>query len=120
MRANLDGALINKEEDKGILEIKTTTIQNVNMLDQWKDRIPDTYYTQILHYLITTRFKFAVVYAWIRMPFWNKVEIRTYYFSAEDEQVKADMDYLLQQEQEFWNKAETKTPPQFINRKITI
>ena len=36
MRANLDGALINKATNKkGILEIKSTTIQNAAMLKQW-------------------------------------------------------------------------------------
>ncbi len=120
MRANLDGALIDENRRYGILEIKTTTIQNMTMYGKWKDGVPDTYYAQVLHYLNTTGFKFVVLFAWIKLPFWNKEELRTYYFDAEDEQVKSDMAYVLEQEKEFWNKVETRTPPAFISRKIII
>lgn len=120
MRANLDGALLDHNGNYGILEIKTTTIQNMSMVDKWKGQVPDTYYTQILHYLLVTGFKFAVLYAWIHFPFWNKAELKCYRFSIEDEQVQTDMAYLLTQEQQFWKMVETKTPPEFINKKIMI
>lgn len=42
--ATLDGELTDENERKGILEIKTTTIQNKLQWDDWDDRIPDSYY----------------------------------------------------------------------------
>ena len=64
LRANLDGALINKQTgQKGVLEIKSSTIQNASMLKKWrKDDLPIVYYFQVLHYLYVTGFDFAIVY----------------------------------------------------------
>lgn len=57
--ASLDGWLSYKNDEdniKGILEIKTTNME-------WADKIPDYYYTQILHYLMVTEFDFAILKA---------------------------------------------------------
>ena len=104
LQASLDGELTEIETGKhGILEIKTTEIMNKKMLDEWKNGIPNHYYTQCLHYLIVTGYEFV----WLRVKLkfaWdsNYQEIRDYHFTREE--VIEDMKYLLSQEIKFWNE----------------
>lgn len=67
MQASLDGELIEKETGRmGILEIKTTNILASMQKEKWKDRIPDNYYIQVLHYLLVTGYDFVVLRALLR------------------------------------------------------
>ena len=59
--ATLDGELTDKDGRRGILEIKTTTIQNRSQWDEWDGRIPDRYFAQILHQLSATGWDFAIL-----------------------------------------------------------
>lgn len=61
MQASLDGELTDREGRKGILEIKTTNILQSMQFEKWKDRIPDNYYIQVLHYLLVTGWQFVVL-----------------------------------------------------------
>lgn len=117
MRANLDGALINKQTgQKGVLEIKSTTIQNVSMLKKWKqDDLPITYYFQVLHYLYVTGFDFAIVYAILDIPWSNQQETRVVELNKAD--LEADIEILIKTERWFWNKVVTKTPPPFLEKR---
>lgn len=117
MRANLDGALINKQTgQKGVLEIKSTTIQNASMLKKWrKDDLPITYYFQVLHYLYVTGFDFAIVYAILDIPWSNQQETRVVELNKAD--LEADIELLVKTERWFWNKVKTKTPPPFLEKR---
>lgn len=117
MRANLDGALINKQTgQKGVLEIKSTTIQNVSMLKKWKqDDLPITYYFQVLHYLYVTGFDFAIVYAILDIPWSNQQETRVVELNKAD--LEADIEILIKTERWFWNKVKTKSPPPFLEKR---
>lgn len=117
LRANLDGALINKQTgQKGVLEIKSTTIQNASMFKKWrKDDLPITYYFQVLHYLYVTGFDFAIVYAILDIPWANKQETRIVEMYKED--LEADIEYLIKTELWFWDKVKTKTPPPFLEKR---
>lgn len=117
MRANLDGALINKSNgQKGVLEIKSTTIQNVSMLKKWKqDDLPITYYFQVLHYLYVTGFDFAIVYAILDIPWSNQQETRVVELNKAD--LEADIELLVKTERWFWNKVKTKSPPPFLEKR---
>lgn len=104
LQASLDGELTETETGKhGILEIKTTEIMNKQMLDEWKNGIPNHYYTQCLHYLIVTGYEFVWLRAKLKFA-WdsNYQEIRDYYFTREE--IIEDMKYLLSQEIKFWNE----------------
>lgn len=125
MRANLDGALIDKQTNKkGILEIKSTTIQNKGMLREWtKDKMPVTYYFQCLHYLYTTQFDFVVLYAILDIPWANdndgKQETRIVKMYCEDLEVSIDL--LVKTELWFWKKVTTLSPPPFSeNRNLEL
>lgn len=117
LRANLDGALINKQTgQKGVLEIKSTTIQNASMFNKWrKDDLPITYYFQVLHYLYVTGFDFAIVYAILDIPWANKQETRIIEMYKED--LEADIECLIKTELWFWDKVKTKTPPPFLEKR---
>ena len=40
--------------------------------------------------------------------------VRDYFFERDDEQIKADMEYLLHKEKEFWNCVQTRKVPNLI------
>lgn len=104
LQASLDGELTEIETGKrGILEIKTTEIMNKQMLDEWKNGIPNHYYTQCLHYLIVTGYEFVWLRAKLKFV-WdsNYQEIRDYYFARAE--VIEDMKYLFEKEEKFWNE----------------
>lgn len=125
MRANLDGALIDRATSKkGILEIKSTTIQNKGMLKDWtKNNMPSTYYFQCLHYLYTTNFDFVVLYAILDIPWANdndgKQETRIVKMYRED--LEVSIDKLVKTELWFWKKVTTLEPPPFSeNRNLEL
>lgn len=98
-----DGLLFHEELGKGILEIKTTLIQNANMLQDWNNKIPKHYYVQVLHGLLTTNFDYVVVVAELRFA-WDedKVEIRKYFIDRND--IEDDLRWVDQQETYNWNE----------------
>lgn len=109
-----DGLLYHKDKGKGILEIKTTLIQNMNMLDQWNGQIPNHYYIQVLHGLTVTDFDYVILVAEIRFAWDRPTEIRVYEFSREE--VKDDLNFLLEEEIKNWNEfyLQDKEPPMIL------
>lgn len=104
LQASLDGELTEIATGrKGIYEGKTTEIMNKKMLDEWKNGIPNHYYTQCLHYLIVTGYDFVWLRAKLKFA-WdsNRQEIRDYYFTRKE--VLDDMKYLFKNELKFWNE----------------
>lgn len=112
MAVSLDGAYLDETNDPTVLEIKSTTIQNMAVLDQWKDQIPQTYYCQILHQMMVTGFKKATLFAVLDMPFWNKQELREFTFYANE--CQEDMELLKEAEIEFWQSVEKDEEPNLI------
>lgn len=100
MHYSADG-LIWDGERAGILEIKTSFIRNSEMSNEWKERIPDSYYIQILHGLICTGFEFVNLIAELRYIDGNS-SIRQYHI--ERLEVLDDIEYLLRKERENWEK----------------
>lgn len=114
MFATLDGELTDKNGRRGILEIKTTTIQNKSQWDEWEDCVPQSYYVQLLHQFGATGWDFAILKGYIRYYKDNslKVSIRHYYIERND--VKAEIEYLIFKEGEFWWNVQNKTRPALI------
>lgn len=112
MFATLDGEITAPDGLRGVLEIKTTTIQNALQWDEWNDRIPDSYYIQVLHQLSCTGFDFAVVMAYIRYVKNGEPRSQTRYYRIDRQQVLADIAWLEEKEKIFWQYvAENKIPP---------
>lgn len=110
-----DGLLFHEELGKGILEIKTTLIQNANMLQDWNNKIPQHYYIQVLHGLLALKFDYVIVVAELRFA-WDKdrVEIRKYFIERKD--IEDDLRWLDQQETHNWNEyyVKNKRPPTIL------
>lgn len=113
--ASLDGWLTDEEGRLGILEIKTTTIQNAAQRAKWEEGIPQNYYCQILHYMMVTGAAFAILKAKIRWeipgaePF---AQIKHYRVERVD--VEADLEYLEEAEKEFARLIEEDKEPALI------
>lgn len=116
--ATLDGELTDKESgQRGILEIKTCTIQNKSQWDEWENGIPQRYYAQVLHQLSATGWDFAILRAYIRHYKGGefRATVRDYRIDRKD--VQEDIEYLCEQEAAFMECVKNKKPPAAI---ITI
>lgn len=114
MFASLDGILTDANGDKGVLEIKTTELRSTRDLEKWNKQIPQYYYAQLLHYLIVTGFKFAVLKVRIKLTGENgETESRIRHYKFFREEMATDMKYLYLAEKEFWTKYVSldKRPP---------
>ena len=99
--ASLDGTLIDRETgEMGILEIKTTNILQSMQKEKWKDRIPDNYYCQVLHYLNVTGYSFAKLVAQLKFSEdYKQTRVYTILRSEAEDSIKL----LEEKEIVFWN-----------------
>ncbi len=112
--ATLDGELTDEAGRRGILEIKTTTIQNKSQWDEWENGIPQRYYAQILHQLSATGWQFAILRAYIRY-YKNgdfRAAVRDYKIERDD--VLDDIAYLREQEMRFMDCVNSGKQPAAI------
>ncbi len=112
--ASLDGLLKDPDGTLGILEIKTSTIRSRSGWDKWDGQIPQNYYCQILHYLAVTGAGFAVLKAQIKYTKDDApaAAIRHYFFRRSE--VQADIDFLMEKEEEFYRNIKNDTRPALI------
>ena len=103
--ANIDREIIG--EDAG-LEIKTTDTLNLKLFKNGE--YPANYYCQCVHYMAVTGKK-----RWYLAVLIGNREFKT--FTIERDQ--AEIDALMQAEQEFWRHVETCTPPAVDGTKAT-
>lgn len=112
--ATLDGEITDENGKRGILEIKTTTIQNKLQWDEWEDKIPDSYYAQILHQLAATGWDFAILKAYIRYYRDNSLRVAIRHFKIDRKDVEDDISYLIKKETEFWDCVKKDRQPALI------
>lgn len=112
--ATLDGELTDENERKGILEIKTTTIQNKLQWDDWDDRIPDSYYVQILHQLAATGWDFAALRAYIRYYRDGVLRAAVRHYFIECSEVENEIECLIEEEKRFWKSVTENQEPALI------
>lgn len=113
MTATLDGELIELETGrKGILEIKTSTTLNYISKEKWKDRIPDNYLIQVLHYmLVKDDTEFVELVAYLNYGDGKQI-INTYHIERKD--FIEELENLKKRELEFWEKVEKGNPPTLL------
>lgn len=103
--ATLDGRLVEKATGrKGVLEIKTTEILKSMQKENWKDKIPDNYYVQVLHQLLATGWDFVILKAQLKYDFDGEVFLQTKHYRIERSEVEEDLEYLEEKEVKFWTK----------------
>lgn len=109
LRATLDGELTDIESGiRGILEIKTTSCLSRADWAKWNGRVPDGYYSQLVHQFLATGFDFAYLFAEL-MGKDGSSSLREYLFLREN--VQEDMDFLLGEEEKFWHCVEADKIP---------
>lgn len=112
--ASLDGWL-NKDGKMGILEIKTALVNTRLQAEMWRDRILDTYYCQVLHYLMVTGWDFAILKAQLKHQIGDELpylETKHYYIDRAD--VEEDIATLEKAEREFWRCVKEDRRPALI------
>lgn len=114
LHASLDGELVDQDGRKGILEIKTTNLLQSMQKEKWKDRIPDNYFCQVLHYLAVTGYEFAVLKAQLKSDWGEELRITTKHYFIERKDVEEDIKYLVDAEKRFWNCVESGRRPDLI------
>lgn len=114
MQASLDGELVDQENRKGILEIKTTNILQSMQREKWNDKIPQNYYIQVLHYLLVTGYQFVVLRAHLVSTWGKDVRAQVKHYFIERSEVEEDLDYLLKEEIKFWGYVESGRKPPLI------
>ena len=112
--ASLDGELTDEDGRRGILEIKTTNILQSMQKEKWKDRIPDNYFIQILHYLMVTEFDFVVLKAQLKSEFGGQIYLQTKHYFIERSEVEGDIEYLAEEERKFWQCVQARKKPDLI------
>lgn len=112
--ASLDGELTDQEGRKGILEIKTTNILQSMQKEKWKDRIPDNYYIQILHYLMVTEYDFVVLKAQLKSEWKGEIRIQIRHYFIEKTDVLEDIEVLKKEEGRFWTQVIKRERPALI------
>lgn len=95
----LDGAYVDKDGRKIVLEIKSVRYSH----GEWaNDRIPDYYFTQVLHQLAVTGFDEAVLLVrFARNEGYEDVRERCYHIVRSD--VEDQIAKLMEKEEKFWS-----------------
>lgn len=113
--ASLDGFLTELETGRhGILEIKTTNILQSMQKEKWNNRIPDSYYIQVLHYLMVTEFDFAILKAQLKYDYDGDIMLATKHYKIEREEVHEDIEYLQKAEKDFYSAIKEKRRPSLV------
>ena len=103
MHASLDGELLDSTGRHGILEIKTTNILQGSQWEKWRDKIPDNYFCQVLHYLAVTEYDFAVPKRPRSKADRENGCDRDKALLIERKEVEEDIECLVESERKFWN-----------------
>ena len=112
--ATLDGELTDADGRRGILEIKTTTIQQAKQWFEWDDCIPQHYYIQILHQLLACDWaEYVELFAHIRYQKGEEIRAALRKFRIERRDVEQDLQILEEREIQFYKQWQTGTEPPY-------
>lgn len=112
--ASLDGWLEDEQGRQGILEIKTTNILQSMQKEKWKNRIPDNYYIQVLHYLMVTEFDFAILKAQLKYDYDGDIMLTTKHYKIERDEVQEDIEFLEKAERRFFECIKEDRQPNLV------
>ena len=112
--ASLDGWITDDSGRLGVLEIKTSTIQNASDWRKWDSQIPTWYFAQVIFYMAVIEADFADLRAHIRYikDGETRATIRDYHIERAD--VEQDMNYLMNEGARFWEQVQKQERPGLI------
>ena len=100
MSCTLDGIDFTDEDNPIIIEVKSVKFSHGEWSD---DKIPDYYFTQLLHQLAVTGWSEAILLVrFTRNEGWESASERMYHVKRED--VQDQIDKLVRKEGKFWNE----------------
>ena len=109
MSCTLDGIDFTDENNPIVIEVKSVKFSH----GEWSDeKIPDYYFTQLLHQLAVTGWNEAILLVrFTRNEGWESASERMYHVKRED--VQDQIDKLVRKEGKFWNEyvVNKKRPP---------
>ena len=104
-----DGWLAENETGRrGLGEGKSATCSSKADWEKWRDKIPQGYFCQVLHGMFVGDFEFADLFA-ILLNQERDATIRRYHFERED--CETDIQWLVEQETEFWDSVQNGKRP---------
>ena len=109
MSCTLDGIDFTDENNPIVIEVKSVKFSHGEWSD---DKIPDYYFTQLLHQLAVTGWNEAILLVrFARNEGWESASERMYHVKRED--VQDQIDKLVRKERKFWNEyvVNMKRPP---------
>lgn len=109
MSCTLDGIDFTDEDNPIVIEVKSVKFSHGEWSD---DRIPDYYFTQLLHQLAVTGWNEAILLVrFTRNEGWESASERMYHVKRED--VQDQIDKLVRKESKFWNEyvVKKRRPP---------
>ena len=106
--ATLDGELTDDAGRRGILEIKSATCSSRKDWEAWDGKVPRHYFCQLLHQFLATGYEYAVLFACLFNREYD-MTIRRYVFERSEHE--ADLWWLLEKEETFWDSVQTRTLP---------
>lgn len=107
--STLDGDISSSDGRNGVLEIKTSAPNSREAWREWDGQIPQAYYCQCIHQLLATGWDFVV----LQPALWHMngdITLKDA-FVIERAEHEADLAWLLQQEEEFWESVQTGKRP---------
>lgn len=115
--ASLDGELTDLTTNElGIHEDKTVVADSSRVWEEWKDEhIPDGYYVQVLHQMLTTGRTFVVLnpeFRWVDK--YGEIATSTRRKRIEAAEVASDIKLLDEAEHEFWDYVQRGERPPLI------
>lgn len=117
--ASLDGWITEAATGRrGILEIKTATINSASQSRKWANGIPANYLCQLLHYMAIADADFAILSAYLRYEIeGQEIDAKINRYRIErDDGVQKQIDYLMEHERKFAEYVKNdEEPPLVLN-----
>jgi hypothetical protein len=80
--------------------------------EKWNKQIPQNYYCQVLFYMAVCEADFAILKAQLKTVFDGIPYLQTRHYPIERADVEADIQYLMQEGERFWQYVQSgKMPP---------
>ena len=106
-----DGWLKDEKGRFGLYEGKTTNILQSLQKEKWRDKLPDNYYTQLIHGFLITEAEFAFLKGRLKSVIDEIPYIQIKHYKVERAEVLEDIEYLAKEEKNFWRYVQEKKRP---------
>ena len=82
--------------------------------EKWKNKLPDNYYAQCIHYLMITGYEFVVLVAQLKSDFNGEIYKQVKHYKIERSEVQQDIEFLEEKERVFWACVQNNVRPNLV------